>query len=296
MNHWTHSDLWGAPAGAPVTLGEGGTPLIRSETLGRELGLKELWFKYEGANPTGSYKDRFASSAIAHLVKDGKKVCLGTSSGNTGAAVAAYCARARIACLLAIVEGAPEGKLRQMMAYGATLVRIKSFGSSPGISTEVMNGLKRLSAELNAGLEISAFTFSPRGMAGVMTMSFEIAEAIGPRPIQVFCPAGAGGLTLAVARGFEVYGEKKGWGGKAAIHCVQPEGNDTIATPLHEGAVLARAVESTTQVSGLQVGGVLDGNDVIAACRRSGGDGHVVSDAEAWSWQGRMAKVEGIFC
>ena len=160
MNHWKYADRWGAPKAACVTLGEGGTPLIRSTKLGPELGLRQLWFKYEGANPTGSYKDRFASSAVSHLVQDGKKVCLGTSSGNTGAAVAAYCARAGIACFLAIVEGAPEGKLRQMLAYGAHLVRIRRFGSSPGISADVMRGLQGLAGEMHAGLEISAFAFS----------------------------------------------------------------------------------------------------------------------------------------
>jgi threonine synthase len=296
MSHWNYAEAWGAPPQARVTLGEGATPLIRSTKLGAELGLRELWFKYEGANPTGSYKDRFASSAISHLVQDGKKVCLGTSSGNTGAAVAAYCARAGLACYLAIVEGAPEGKLRQMLAYGARLVRIRNFGSSPGISAEVMNGLKGLAAELNAGLEISAFAFSPRGMAGVMTMSFEIAESLGPVPIQVFSPAGAGGLTLAVARGFELVATRQGGKGGARVHCVQPEGNDTIASALREGSEKARAVESKTQVSGLQVGGIIDANETIAACRRSGGQGHVVSDDEAWAWQARLAREEGIFC
>lgn len=296
MSHWKYADLWGAPSGVFITLGEGATPLVRSTKLARELGLAELWFKYEGANPTGSYKDRFAASAISHLVADGKRVCLGTSSGNTGAAVAAYCARAGLECYLAIVEGAPEGKLRQMLAYGARLVRIRNFGSSPKISGEVMNGLKGLAAEMQAGLEISAFVFSPRGMAGVMTISFEIAEALGPRAIQVFSPAGAGGLTLAVARGFEVFAERRSWRGRAKVHCVQPAGNDTIASPLREGAVQARAVESTTAVSGLQVGGVLDGHDVIAACRRSGGQGHIVTDEQAWEWQARLAKEEGVFC
>jgi len=80
------------------------------------------------------------------------------------------------------------------------------------------------------------------------------------------------------------------------VHCVQPEGNDTIATALRAGRDQATAVESRTAVSGLQVGGVLDGDHVIAACRRSGGQGHVVTDAEAWAWQARLAREEGVFC
>lgn len=296
MSHWKYSDWWNAPKNARISLGEGGTPLIRSTKLGAELGLSQLWFKFEGANPTGSYKDRFASSAVSHLVQDGKQLCLGTSSGNTGAALAAYCARAGIPCYLAIVEGAPEGKLRQMLAYGARLVRIRGFGSSPGKTGEIMHALRGLSEELKAGLEISAFAFSPRGMAGVMSLSFELADELGAVPLQVFSPAGAGGLTLAVARGFESLTNEQSWRGRARVHCVQPEGNDTIATPLREGADRARAVESKTAVSGLQVGGVIDGHDTIAACRRSGGQGYVVTDDEAWSWQNRLAKEEGIFC
>lgn len=296
MSLWKYAEWWGAPPGPAVTLGEGGTPLVRSSRLGPELGLRQLYFKCEGANPTGSYKDRFASAAISHLRHDGKKLCLGTSSGNTGAALAAYCARAGMGCFLAIVEGAPEGKLRQMQAYGAHLVRIRRFGSSPGVTAEVMEGLRVLSAELGAGLEISAFLFSPRGMAGVSTLSFEIAEAIGDVSAHVFSPAGGGGLTLAVARGFEILAARKAWRGRARVHCVQPVGNDTIATALRDGSTHARPTESRTAISGLQVGGVLDGDLVIAACRQSGGQGHVVTDEDVWQWQTRLARDEGIFC
>lgn len=290
MHLWKHADKWDAPpAATAITLGEGGTPLVRSVRIGPALGLRNLWFKIEGSNPTGSYKDRFAASAVSHLMARGVKACLGTSSGNTGAALAAYCARAGLPCYLAIVEGAPEGKLRQMAAYGARLFRIRSFGASPAVSADVMGGLGALAQELNAGYEISAFTFSPRGMSGVQTLAFEIADELGGGPLHVFSPAGAGGLTLAVARGFAR------WGSAARVHCVQPAGNDTIATPLRSGATRARAVESKTQISGLQVGGVLDGDATVAACRASGGQGYVVTDDDVWSWQARMAREEGLF-
>jgi threonine synthase len=287
MSIWKHAEKWGAPPAADaVTLGEGGTPLIRSQRIGLSLGLKNLWFKYEGSNPTGSYKDRFAAAAVTHLKREGRTACLGTSSGNTGAALAAYCARAGMACYLAIVEGAPEGKLRQMRAYGAHLLRIKNFGVSPEVSTGVMQGLRGLAEELKAGYEISAFALSPRGMAGVQTIGYEIAETLVGESFSIFSPAGGGGLTLAVARGVEA--------ARGRVHCVQPAGNDTIASALR-GGVPARAVTSTTAISGLQVGGVLDGDQVIAACRRSGGQGYVVTDEQVWSWQARMAREEGIF-
>ena len=89
MSIWKYAELWGAPPEADaVTLGEGATPLIRSRQIGATLGLANLWFKYEGSNPTGSYKDRFAAAAVTHLKREGRRVCLGTSSGNTGAAIA----------------------------------------------------------------------------------------------------------------------------------------------------------------------------------------------------------------
>ena len=269
---------------AAVTLGEGGTPLVRSAELGPALGLKNLWFKLESANPTGSYKDRFAASAVTRMLADGRRACLGTSSGNAGAALAAYCARAGLPCVLAIVEDAPDGKLRQMLAHGARLVRIRGFGRSPAVNDRVMHGLRGLAGRLNAAVEISAYAFSPEAMRGVEAIGAEISARL-PAP-DVFCPAGGGGLTLAVARGLAA----------GRVHCVQPAGNDTIASPLRAGRARARPVSSDTAISGLQVGNVVDGDAVIAACRARGGRGYVVADERAWHWQARLARAEGIFC
>lgn len=290
MNLWRHAAKWDAPPAAQaVTLGEGDTPLIRSHRLAASLGLEQLWFKFEGSNPTGSYKDRFAAAAVTHLRAEGRQACLGTSSGNTGAALAAYCARAGLRCLLAIVEGAPEGKLRQMRAYGAELLRIRNFGSSPRVSAAVMDGLRGLAQEFSAGLEISAYHYSPRGMSGVQTISYELGEQLPNTEFHFFSPAGGGGLTLALGRGLESGGVR------ARLHCVQPRLNDTIASALRSGATRAVAVESGTAISGLQVGGVLDGDEVLATCRRLGGQGYVVDDETVWHWQARLAREEGIF-
>ena len=110
---WKWADRINAPPEKyRITLGEGNTPLVRSRRIGPELGLTNLYFKLESANPTGSYKDRFAVSAVSHLLSHRKKRCLATSSGNTGASLAAACAVAAIPCHLAIVETAPAGKLK----------------------------------------------------------------------------------------------------------------------------------------------------------------------------------------
>jgi hypothetical protein len=121
---WNYSDhLVSPPESYRISLGEGDTPLIRSRCIGPSLGLNHLFFKLENVNPTGSFKDRFAASAISHLLAEQSEapLCLGTSSGNTGAALAAYSAAAGIPCILAIVDtfpgvGAialPSGSLRR---------------------------------------------------------------------------------------------------------------------------------------------------------------------------------------
>src|SRR5262245_39261044 len=132
------------PEDARVTLGEGNTPLVRSRRIGPSVGLGNLFFKLEMINPTASYKDRFAAAAISHMKAAGQRRCVATSSGNTGSSLAAYCALAGIECLIAIVEGAPEGKLQQMLAYGAKLYRVRGFGVEPGIMADTFAVIEQL--------------------------------------------------------------------------------------------------------------------------------------------------------
>lgn len=273
-----------------ITLGEGNTPLVRSHRIGPAAGLANLHFKLESLNPTGSYKDRFATAAVSQMLARGVTHCLATSSGNTGAALAAACALAGIPLHLAIVEPAPEDKLRQMLAYGAVLRRIRGFGLDPEATARTFADLRRLANRPGWSLEVSAYSVSPEGMRGVETLSSELDAQLDSRIDHVFVPSGGGGLCLAVARGFGPCGASP------AIHCVQPEGNDTIAGPLREGRDHGRRVDPcTTTVSGLQVPNLLDANAVIAACRASGGTGHLASDASVYEWQARLAREEGIF-
>ena len=108
-------------------------------------------------------------------------------------------------------------------------------------------------------------------------------------------PAGGGGLTLAVAQG-AIQAAQAISLESPSVHCVQPAGNDTIATRLRDGSNVARAVTCATQISGLQVASVLDGDAVIAECRRTGGTGFLVEDESVWHMQARLAREEGIFC
>lgn len=283
------------PPEARLTLGEGSTPLLHSRRIGPSAGLKHLYFKLETTNPTGTFKDRYAAVAVSLMVARGKKLCVASSSGNTGAALAAYCAAAGIRCSIAIVETAPEGKLKQMLAYGARLFRVKDFGLSSVRTAETLEVLESLGRRPDAAFEISAFRYNPAGMSGIRSISHELAEQC-PRPIDhVFCMAGGGGLAMGVAQGVLQLQAAGRLSKTPAVELVQPVGNDTIATPLATGMDCARDIECTTKISGLQVASVTDGHLAIPPIRQTGGSGHLVTDEQVWAAQRRLAREEGIF-
>jgi threonine synthase len=282
-----------------VTLGEGNTPLTASRHIGPALGLRHLYFKLESVNPTGSYKDRFAAAAISDMRRHGKRRVVCTSSGNTGSALAAYAAAAGMNCTIAVVEGAPLGKLRQMLAYGAHIYKVRGFGIDAETTRATFDFLEHRGSLGDAQLQISAYRFSPRGMAGIEAMSHEISaqlRAEGRSVDHVFTCAGGGGLTLATARGFAESRDRGEIEMLPRVHCVQPSGNNTIAGPLRAGLLVAEAVACTTRISGLQVASVIDGDRTIAACRETGGTGFLVEDADVFRIQRELARREGIFC
>lgn len=298
MSIWRWADWFDSvPPESRITLGEGNTPLVRSRQIGPREGLKNLYFKVDSANPSGSYKDRFAAAAISHMVSEKRFECVACSSGNTGSALAAYCAAVPdMVCRLGILESAPEGKLRQMRAYGADVFRVRGFGSEIQVTDQVMEGLLRMGDRPGAEFQISAYFLSPRGMSGVQTISYELAEQLDCTIDHVFCPSGGGGLTLAVARGFALLVDQGKLARSPKIECVQPEGNDTMASPLRDGKDEPHPCKCTSQISGLQVETVNDGPMTIPACRASGGTGHLATDEAAWELQKRLASEEGIFC
>lgn len=295
MSIWRYAEH--LPEVAPahrITLGEGQTPLVPSRRIGPSVGLEGLHFKLDNCNPTGSFKDRFAVMAVSEMRARGAKFCLATSSGNTGSALSAACAVAGLACYIAVVEGAPTNKLRNMQVYGARIYTVRGFGRDPQVSAAVMERLRRLCQERQGGLQISCYALSPIGMAGCETIAYELAEQLDGTVDHVFTQAGGGGMTLAVARGFRRLHGRGGVSREPASHCVQPVGNDTIAGPLRRGEERAQEVTCTTAVSGLQVPNVLDGDEVIRVCRATGGNGHPVTDEEIFEAQRRLAREEGI--
>lgn len=294
---WTYDQfLPGIDEQNRLTLGEGKTPLVKSRRLASLLGLRNLYFKLEIANPTGSYKDRFAAAAVSALKQKKSKFCLATSSGNTGSALAAHCAAAGIKCFLILVDGTPEGKMQQMNIYGAETIVIKNFGKDFTVTKQVMEGLQRIGKENNSDIQISAYCYNAFGMSGVQTIAYEIAEEL-PNVNHIFSPAGGGGLTLSIVRGCNDWQGRDDNFRLPKINCVQPEGNDTIASALRNDKSTATAIKKTqTRISGLQVPNVLDGDMVIEECRRTGGTGYIVSDDEVYESQKQLAQLEGIYC
>lgn len=291
---WHYKDfLPSVDEASRISIGEGQTPLVRSRYIGASLGLPNLFFKLENLNPTGSYKDRFAAAFVSDLVQKKSSFCLATSSGNTGAALAAYCAAARIECFIIVVDGAPEAKLMQMQFYGARTIMVEGFGLNTSITNRVFDALEKFTSDKDISLPVSAYRYCREGMLGVQTIAYEIVDELDGKINHVFSPAGGGGLTLAIAKGMNAYNSKS----YSKVHCVQPVGNNTIAGPLADGLADANEIKaSTTLISGLQVPGILDGTNTIRSCRQTGGTGILVEDESVFKTQKLLAQKEGIFC
>lgn len=289
-----HADYLPAPGRKhAIDLGQGFTPLVRSRSIGPKAGISDLRFKMEQLNPTGSYKDRFAGLAVGEALLGGATSCVATSSGNTGAAIAAFAASAGLDCALYVSENAPEGKLSQMLAYGARVYRVDQFTIDPEESRAISELLEREAARRGLTLFITAYAICPGPMEGIKTIAYELHED-APKTADVFVPVGGGGLHLAIARGYDDLLKAASLGQAPRIHAVQPRGNDTVATPLREGEQWARPVDTSTTISGLGVGFILDGHEVIRHARATGGQGYVINEDEIRAVQRRLAQEEGV--
>lgn len=278
------------PVEPVVTLGEGQTPLLPSVALGPSWGLRRLYFKGDHLNPTGSYKDRFSVFHINAMRAAGQTVCLATSSGNAGSSLAAYAARAGIRVILAINEVTPAGKLSQMAAHGAELVRVLGFGRDAETTDFVWRRLRELAEAHGAAFMVTAFKYCPGPMRGVGTMSYEIVEQLGEPPEVCFVPVGGGGLYSAMTLGFADLGAQ------VRMEPVQPGGNDTIITPLHAGEERARPVLGGrgSTISGLSVPVDIDGTLAMRHARATHGRGYLVDEDSIREIQAELYLREGL--
>ena len=271
-----------------MTLGESHTPLVKSVGIARKLGASGLNFKLESCNPSGSYKDRFVRGEIRSLLERGCRACIATSSGNTGSALAAWCARYEIGCLLVANDNAPPAKLVQMQAHGAVIFRVPGFVSSPDITRSTFEILQSFAEATDTPLIVSAYRYCPTGMVSVESISSELVTAL-PDARHVFVPVGGGGLYSAIVRGF------LGVASRPLIHAVQPVGCPTLLRAFQSGADSVDSIESTTAISGLSVPFDIDGSLALQLLRQNGGLAIGVTDEEVFTAQRLLLRSEGIY-
>jgi len=271
------------PRVSPVTLGEGGTPLLEAK-VGASFGVRVFW-KMEFLNPTGSFKDRGASLMVSALRELGAKILVDDSSGNAGAALAAYSAAAGLRARLFVPAYASGPKIRQIRAYGGELVPVE--GPRPAATLQA----QKACAE-NPDLVYASHNASPFFLAGLTTLAFEIAEDLSwQAPDHVVAPVGGGGLLLGLFYGFSLL-LSLGWVKKIPkIHAVQAQACAPIVLAWERGYAEPEAVEpGETVAEGARIPRPERGREILAALRATGGQALAVSEEEIQKAQRELAQ------
>ena len=278
----TYPDLLPVTSATPIiTMGEGDTPLVRSNRLGRELGCTELYFKLEGCNPTGSFKDRGMVMAIAKALEEGTKAIMCASTGNTSASAAAFGAYCDIPTFVLIPKGeVAMGKLAQAMIYGAKVIMING-------NFDAALGMVREFTQRNDVTLVNSV--NPHRIEGQKTAAFEIVDQLGGAPDMLFIPVGNAGNITAYWKGFREYQDLGRSQALPRMMGFQAEG----AAPIVRGEPVARP---QTIASAIRIGNPATWNGAIEARDGSGGVIDAVSDDEILEAYRLLANKEGIFC
>ncbi len=247
-----------------VSLGEGSTPLLPAPRLSEWLGL-DILLKWEGANPTGSFKDRGMTIAIAKALEEGADAVVCASTGNTAASAAAYAARAGLSAVVLQPAGAvASGKLAQARALGARLLEVQ------GSFDDALDSARELAGR---GTHVLVNSLNPHRLEGQKTAAFEIAEELDGPPDVLALPYGGGGNTCAYAKGFAE------WGADEPRLLAVQSGD-----------------RAQTVASAIRIRDPVHAAGVAEAIERSKGNVVTVSDDEilaAWRF---LAREEGVFC
>ncbi len=265
----------------PLTLGEGNTPLIRARRLGAELGLDSLWLKVEGANPTGSFKDRGMVLAVNRALARGARAVVCASTGNTSASAAAYAAAAGLACHVVLPAGrVARGKLAQALAAGARLLMVD------GNFDVALDAVRRLGEE---GVAVVVNSVNPDRIEGQQTAAWEVVDTLGEAPAALALPVGNAGNITAYWRGFGRYAAE----GRATLLPRMLGFQAAGAAPLVSGGVVE---EPETVATAIRIGRPASREGALRARDESGGVIEAVTDAEILDAQRRIAELEGVFC
>jgi threonine synthase len=281
------------PVSNPIPfLGEGSTPLIPSRRIGPALGLNHLYFKHEGCNPTGAFKDRGASLVAALALEAGAKGVVTASSGNAGAAIAAYSAAAGLPCLLLLEPGAPPAKLRQALATGAKVLFVEGvFSHGPKASGDM---ILDLASALNYYPGFIWAPVNPYLLESMKTVSYEVVNQLCTSPEVLVSPVGGGDLLTGMWRG---YLELKRAG--MITHAPRMVGVQSISAPplveaFRKGLKRVETLPyANSKISGINV--PFSGEHALQAIRDSEGTVVGVSDDDAFEMQRRLAIEEGVW-
>jgi threonine synthase len=268
------------PATPEVDLQEGSTPLVPSRNIGKALGLENLYFKYEGLNPTGSFKDRGMVVAVAKALESGSRVLMCASTGNTSASMAAYAARAGVRAIVVVPSGEiAMNKLAQALMYGAKVVALK------GNFDTALEAVRELTSRYPVALMNSV---NPNRLEGQKTAAFEIVDALGDAPDYLLLPVGNAGNITAYWKGFREYRVAGRSTRLPRMVGAQAEG----AAPIVDGHPVA---QPKTVASAIRIGNPASWEGATTARDESGGLIAAVTDTEILSAQIRLANSEGLF-
>lgn len=264
-----------------ISLGEGNTPLIEAPRLAAALGVGELWLKYEGMNPTGSFKDRGMVMAIAKALEEGAQSVVCASTGNTSASAAAYAARAGIEAVVIVPSGKISlGKLAQALMYGAKLIAVD------GSFDHALTLVRQMAEQRPVTLVNSV---NPFRIEGQTTAAYEICDALGSAPDYLCLPVGNAGNISAYWKGFKRYQEHGRVATRPCVLGFQAAG----AAPI----VLGAAVEHPeTLATAIRIGNPASWQTAVAARDESCGMIDSVTDDEIVQAWRDLAALEGVFC
>lgn len=269
------------PDGAITTIGEGSTPLIEAKGISEKIGAR-LFLKFEGLNPTASFKDRGMTMAMSRAVADGNRACVCASTGNTAASASAYAARAKMKCFVVVPAGKIAlGKAVQVLAHGAEIVQIEgNFDAALKLSQKAIEELDRV-ALVNS--------VNPDRIEGQKTAAFEVCEELGGPPDVLAIPVGNAGNITAYWKGFSQWREAGRSDSAPAMLGFQAEGS----APLVAGHDIE---EPETVASAIRIGAPASREGALNAAKESGGKIEAVTDEEILEAQSLLASTEGVFC
>ena len=291
---WRYHALLPVDLAHAVWLGEGETPLIHATTLGARVGLDALYLKNETRNPTGSYKDRMAAVLVARARELGARVVTIASSGNAGAALAAYAGVAGLDCVVFTNASAPRAMLAQMRAYGARLVALPA----PADRWTLMQlAVERYGWYCASNYLQPPIGSNPFGVEGYKTLAFEIWEQMGrSAPDVMALPVCYGDGLWGTARGFGELAEL-GWIPRAprlVAGEVGGDGGGPLSRALDEGLEEPPAVQTSSSVA-ISIGGGQSTHQALHALYETDGRAVTLADEELLRLQADLARLEGIY-